>query len=253
MYRTRPRLTKCDSWSHLNIRLGGHPKIRLARREVRRLEALGEEFFGVLIGDARQDDTVLPLCPIDGCSDFMTDSKLQRIDDSQDLIKAPAGAGGVGQAELDLLITADDEDGSNGHGHALRVGGGVGRNHAVQAGNVPRGVRDDREARVGGHRDRAEGGDVGQPLGVRLVVVARQRETLDVALVELREQLRDARELGGAHRREIGRVREEHGPLARDVGMEVDRAVRGLGLEVWGLVAEEERHGVGRVGGGGVD
>ena len=55
---------------------------------------------------------------------------------------------------------------------------------------------------------------------------------LTPSLVELGLDLRHVAELGRADRREVARVREEHGPRVADPVVELDRAFRRLGLEV---------------------
>src|SRR5207248_9402506 len=67
-------------------------------------------------------------------------------------------------------------------------------------------------------------------------------DDLHVALVEVGLDLRHVAELGRAHGREVTRVREEHGPGVADPVVELDRAFRGLRLEVGRGVANRESH-----------
>jgi len=68
------------------------------------------------------------------------------------------------------------------------------------------------------------GFDVGDPAAVLLGRIDRQRDRLDVALVEFRLQLGGQAQLGGADRGEVGRVRKQHHPgIARPV-VELDVA-----------------------------
>ena len=55
--------------------------------------------------------------------------------------------------------------------------------------------------------------------------------------------LRHGAELGGAHRGEVLRVREQDRPLVADPLVEVDLAFGGLGLEIGCGVADTQRHG----------
>ena len=80
-----------------------------------------------------------------------------------------------------------------------------------------------------------------QPLWL-LERVDRQAEDLHVALVELGLDLRHVAELGGAHRREVLGVREQHAPAVAQVVVELDRAFGGLRREVRGFVAQVQRH-----------
>src|SRR5207248_10460629 len=82
-------------------------------------------------------------------------------------------------------------------------------------------------------------------LGPGLVAVDRvdrQPEDLHVPAVELGLDLRHVAELGGAHRSEGLRVREQNGPRIADPIVEADRPFRRVGLEVRGLVAKSEAH-----------
>ena len=73
--------------------------------------------------------------------------------------------------------------------------------------------------------------------------VDRQADDLHVALVELGLELGDVAELGGADRREVLRVGEQHAPAVAEPLVEVDLALGGLGGEVGGGVAEANGHG----------
>jgi len=68
--------------------------------------------------------------------------------------------------------------------------------------------------------------------------VDRQADDLGVALVELGFQLRHGAELGGAHGGEILGVREQHRVARADPLVEIDPALRGVGLEIGGFVAD---------------
>jgi len=75
--------------------------------------------------------------------------------------------------------------------------------------------------------------DVAHPGNVRVVAVDRQAEQLAVERLELGLVPGEGRELCGAHRREVGRVGEQHQPFALVVG-QLLHAVGGPGLEVGG-------------------
>src|SRR5207249_1118344 len=82
-----------------------------------------------------------------------------------------------------------------------------------------------------------------EPALVGINGVDAQPDGLDPALLELRLQPRDVAELGGAHRREVPRVREEDAPLgAQPPLVEVDAALRALGAEVGCGVSQSQRH-----------
>ena len=79
--------------------------------------------------------------------------------------------------------------------------------------------------------------DVGGPFLVVVDRIDRQADDLDAALVEFGLQLRHGAEFGGADRREILGVREQHGPIIAEPFMEVDFALGGFGFEIRGGVA----------------
>ena len=111
--------------------------------------------------------------------------------------------------------------------------------HVVEVRDLAIGIRDHREV---------DGlalclGDVLLPFEVGGDRVDREADDLDAALVELRLQLGDGAELGGAHRREVLRMGEEHCPAVALPIEEVDRALRGLCGEVGSIVPESNGHG----------
>ncbi|MCY1440467.1 hypothetical protein D9M71_567450 [compost metagenome] len=73
--------------------------------------------------------------------------------------------------------------------------------------------------------------------------VHRQGNGLDPTLGELLLQLGGEAQLGGAHRGEVGRVREQHAPAVAQPFMKADLAFAGFLFEVGGDVAESEAHG----------
>ena len=79
-------------------------------------------------------------------------------------------------------------------------------------------------------------------LACRSIGSTRDADDLDVALVELGLDLGHVAELGGANRREVLGVREQHGPGVPDPVVELDAAGGGVGLEVGRGVADAKRH-----------
>ena len=85
--------------------------------------------------------------------------------------------------------------------------------------------------------------DVLRPALVIVDRVDRQPDDLRVALVELGLDLGEVAKLGGAHRREVLRMREQDRPLVADPVVEVDRPFRGLRREIGCFVADAKCHG----------
>jgi len=77
---------------------------------------------------------------------------------------------------------------------------------------------------------------------VGLDAVDADADELRVALRELVLAVGERAELGGADRREVGRVREEDAPAVAELLVKPDGALGGVGGEVGGGVAELDSH-----------
>ena len=108
--------------------------------------------------------------------------------------------------------------------------------HVIEVGNLPLLVGNDGELDVAA-RDL---GNVLDPAVVAVDGVGREADHLDAALGELGLELGEGAELGGAHGGVVLGVGEEDDPAVVDELVEVDGAVRGVGLEVGGRGAEAE-------------
>jgi len=82
--------------------------------------------------------------------------------------------------------------------------------------------------------------DILDPSSMRLDRVGRETNQLDATLSELRLELREGPELGGAHGCVVFGVGEENDPFVADELVEIDGAGGGLCLEVWGDGSETE-------------
>jgi hypothetical protein len=108
--------------------------------------------------------------------------------------------------------------------------------HVVRIGDLPLLVPNDWEAQLAA-RDLV---NVLDPSGMAVNGVGRQANELDATLGELRLELREGAEFGGADGRVVLRVGEEYDPFVADELVEVDGAIGGLSLEVGGSAAEAE-------------
>lgn len=97
------------------------------------------------------DNDVVTWNPVDGGGDSVLVTKLQGVDDSQDLSGVSSGGGWICQDQSDLLLWVDDEDRSDGELDSLvvDVGGVLVVNHVVCVSDLSFWVRDDREAQLG--------------------------------------------------------------------------------------------------------
>ncbi|MCY1176071.1 hypothetical protein D9M73_163320 [compost metagenome] len=112
-------------------------------------------------------------------------------------------------------------------------------NQVVQVGHLAVGVGDDREV----HQGALGVVDVIDPAVMGIHRIHRQRDHLHATRGELVLELGGETQLGGAHRGEVGRVREQHAPAAAQPLVEADLAFAGFLFEVGGDVAESEAHG----------
>jgi len=166
-----------------------------------------EQFLCLVILDGRRDDDIpfwLPLTthhrqtgdylPVNGGDERVLVVQLKRVNDTEDFLRVTAGAGGVVDDCADDLLGIDEEDGSDGQGHALAVdvGGILVVDHVVQVGHLARLVGDDgeREVRLG------DLVDVLDPFLVRVEGVGTQPNELDTSLVELGLELGERTKLG---------------------------------------------------------
>src|SRR5215469_3431637 len=172
----------------------------------------------------------------------MAARELDRVDCSQHLVEVAPGLHGIHGDKPDSFVGVYHEDATHGpvvHRASRRgVALGVGFQRPVELGHAQIGVGDD-----GISGPRALGLlDVIKP---RIVVrdrIHRQADELHVPALELGAQLRDGAELGGAHRGEVLRVREQHRPRVTDPLMEPDPSVRRLCYKIRRCGAEPETH-----------
>ena len=157
-------------------------------------------------------------------------------------VEVAAGGHRIDQNELDLLVRSDDENVA----HRLVVGrralGGIaGRacgQHAVALRHIEVDVANHRVVR----RKALRLLNVGRPAGMLFDRVDRETDDLDATLVELRFDLGHVTEFGGADRREVLRVREQHHPRIADPIVEFDLAFRGLRFEIRGRIIDRNSH-----------
>lgn len=237
---TSIRITSCPV---LNSTLWLQPHLiplEVCKAEVRLDNAnVTEPLLGVLGGNRRRDNDVITREPVDGGSDGVLVGGLEGVDDTEDLSSVTAGGGGVGQDGTDLLVGVDDENGADGESDALGVdvGGILVVNHVVQVGDLALRVGDDGESELGsGYLV-----DVLDPSVVGFDIVGAQANELDAASSELRLELSESTELGGANGGEVIRVREQDGPAVANEFVESNRTVGGLSSEVGGSRAKAKR------------
>jgi hypothetical protein len=209
-------------------RLGHHAQVRLQR-----LPARWKPRFGIFIGNRGHDDHVFALFPVHRGRHAVPGGQLKRVDHPQNLVEVAAGARRVGDRELDLAVRTDHEHRAHRRGVI-----GVGMNHVIEVRHLAIRIGDNRI--VGGVALRL--GDVLAPPFMRSAVIDADGENLDVALVELGLDPRHVAQLGGADRREVLGVREQHDPAVPGPLVEPDCPFGRLRGEIRRRIAQSESH-----------
>ena len=139
-----------------------------------RLDGLvaGEELLSLLALDRGVNDDLVALLPVDGGGDAVLVTDLERVNDTEDLIKVAAGRSRVRDLESDDLLGVNDEHVAHSHRKALgvNVGGVKSVEHVVLGGNLAVLVTNDGEVDVG----LADLVNVLDPLVVRGNIVGRE-------------------------------------------------------------------------------
>jgi hypothetical protein len=117
----------------------GHPQSTHLQSLVSR-----EQVLGLLVVHRGMDDDIVSLFPVDGSSDLVLVSELERVDHSEDLVEIAAGLSRVADCETDDLLGVDHKDGSDSEWNALAVH--IGRidsvEHVVEGGDLAIGIGD---------------------------------------------------------------------------------------------------------------
>jgi hypothetical protein len=195
--------------------------------------------------------------PVDRSGDAVLVASLEGVDNAQNLGGVAASAGGVGENSADGLLGVDHEDGADGESNALGIDVGsilvvdpvafvsfhrprlvrsLPHLHVVGKSDLPLLVTNDGEAKLGA----GDLIDVLDPAAVALNSVCAQADELGVPLGELRLELSESAELGGADGGVILGVGEENDPVVANELMEVNGTTGGLSLEVRRGGAEAE-------------
>src|SRR5256885_1506924 len=148
----------------------------------------------------------------------------------------------IAEQRLDGLVGRDDEYGTHGlivrRGASGRAGAGRFREHLVELGDPELRIADQRIVGRGtGHCL-----DVIEPARVVFHTVDAQAGDLAVAALEFGLETRHVAELGGAHGREVLRMRDQHAPGAADPLMETDASLGAVRLEIGGDAADANTH-----------
>jgi len=215
--------------------IGGRPEIRKDSRVTR------EELRGFVVGHRVVDDDVLPLLPVDGCCDLVLVAELESINGTDYFVKVSSHSSRIRESQANDLLGVDNEDSSDSERQSflVNVGGILLVKHVVQRGHLAIGIGNNREGQV----STSDIVDILNPLLVAAKIVCRETDDFDVALLEVFRPAGYFAQLCGAHRSEIGGMREEDGPAVANPVVELDRPLSRLSGEVGGDRAKSEgRH-----------
>ena len=137
------------------------PKVRLQLTHI----PLAKLLLRIRRADARRDNDILALLPVNRRHDALLVARLQAVDDAQHLGGVPAGRRRVHHGQPDLLGRVDDEDGADGEGDAALFRQPLDvllRDHVVEPGDGAVCVGDDGELQ----RRVVDFVDVRDPFGV---------------------------------------------------------------------------------------
>lgn len=191
--------------------------------------ALGEKSLYIFLLDRWQHHAFFALGPVDGGSYFLVGGELQRVDDTQYLIKVATGGSGVQDRELELLVRTDNEHCTTCHGHARRVL--LDRiQHTKLHREVTFRVSDDGIREVSTATTVCL--EIWDPFLVGSCCIARQCNHFDIALGEFRMDRRQQAQLRGADWGEIIRMGAEHTPRISQPLIEFDWSLGTVLFEV---------------------
>lgn len=182
---------------------------------------------GVLIGEREVHDDIAAARPVDRRRHAVLDRQLQRVNDTDDLIKVATRRGGVCHDQRNRLVGFEDVDAA----HREREAFGVlvlGIQHSQLDGVFAGRIAKERILKRVGV---AHMFDVLDPSGVRRRVVAREAYQLDVARCEGRLALGGLPELRRADRRKVRGMHKDDAPRVAQVLVQIERIGRLRGAD----------------------
>lgn len=179
------------------------------------------------------NNNIITWDPVDWGSDSVLVTKLEGVQHSQNLSSVSTSGSRVRDDETNGLLWVNDEDGTDGELDTLviNVGSILVVNHVVSSSNLSLWVSDNWEGKL-------RTSDLINVLDPGLVggrVVSRKTNQLGTSLLKLWLQLSKGTKLSSTDWSEVIWVGEENSPAVTSVLVEVNWAVRGVGLEVWSL------------------
>lgn len=201
---------------------------------------LREEHLGLIIGNGRVDNDVFTLVPVDWRGYAVFIAKLQRVYDTENLIKVSSGRSRICKGQANDFLGINHEYSTDRKGKTLCIT--VSRilliKHIIEGGNFPVLVGNDGELHVGWSVSRAEVVDIFDPLAVVFEAIGRNSNEFNIALSKVTSAASDLAELSGADGCKVSGMREENRPRVTNPFVELDRSSSSLCFKIRGDISE---------------
>lgn len=201
---------------------------------------LREEHLGLIIANGRVDNDIVTLVPVNWRGYAMFVAKLQRVHNTENLIKVSSGRSRISNGQANDFLGVNYEYSADRKGKALCIT--VSRilliKHIIEGGDFPVLVGNDGELHVGWSVTRAEVVDIFDPLVVVFEAIGRNSNEFDIALSKVISAASDLAKLSGADWCKVSGMREENRPRVANPFVELDRASSSLCFKIGGNVSE---------------
>lgn len=206
---------------------------------------LREEHLGLIIGNGRVDNDIVTLVPVDWRGYAVFIAKLQRVYNTENLIKVSSGRSRISNGQANDFLGINHEYSTDRKGKTLCVT--VGRilliKHIIEGGDFPVLVGNDGELHVGWSVSSTEVVDIFDPLAVVSEAIGRNSNEFNIALSKVVGTTSDLAELSGADGCKVSGMREENCPRVAYPFVELDRSNSSLCLKIGGNISEAKgRH-----------
>jgi len=201
---------------------------------------LGEEHFGLIIGNGRVDNDIVTLVPVNWGSYAVFIAKLQRVYNTENLIKVSSSRGRISKSQANDFLGINHEYSADRKGKTLCIT--VSRillvKHIIEGGDFPVLVGNDGELHVGWSVSSAEVVDIFDPLVVVFEAIGRNSNEFNIALSKVISAASDLAELSGADGCKVSGMREENRPRVADPFVELDGSNSSLCFKIRGNISE---------------
>jgi hypothetical protein len=168
-----------------------------------------EKILRIRSGHRGVNYDIVALLPVNGSRHLVLIGELERVDDTNNLIKIATRSSRVGNSETDDLLGVNHEHCTDGERQALLVNIGciLIIKHIIKRRDLPISVGDNRELEV----SFSPLVDIDNPSFMRPDIIRRKAKDLDAPLLKIGSTERDLCELSGTDRGKVVRVGEQNG------------------------------------------